>query len=123
MAYLGKRLVAGCVNTQIRIETMGQSPKEHTLETQVIPFVSQPRPLCTGVLDKYRVGRVIRPIDVVMLLPLIVPLVVAILLGLLGWFVAWLATVATMVMTIVCRDLVRGLCRRNRRALDRQPAG
>ena len=68
-------------------------------------------------------GRTIRPIDVVLLLPLIVPLVVAILLGLLGWFVAWLATVGAMVASLMCGDLMRGLRRRNGRALDRQAVG
>ena len=68
-------------------------------------------------------GRTIRPIDVVLLLPLIVPLVVAILLGLLGWFVAWLATVGTMVASLMCGDLMRGLRRRNGRALDRHAVG
>jgi hypothetical protein len=68
-------------------------------------------------------GRTIRPIDVVLLLPLILPLVVAILLGLLGWFVAWLATVAAMVASLMCGDFMRGLRRRNDRALDRQAVG
>jgi hypothetical protein len=68
-------------------------------------------------------GRTIRPIDVVLLLPLIVPLVVAILLGLLGWFVAWLATVGTMVASLMCGDLMRGIRRRNGRALDRHAVG
>src|SRR4029077_15453173 len=68
-------------------------------------------------------GRTIRPIDVGLLLPLIVPLVVAILLGLLGWFVAWLATVGAMVASLVCGDLMRGLRRRDGRALDRQALG
>ena len=69
------------------------------------------------------VGRTIRPIDVVLLLPLIVPLVVAILLGLLGWLVAWLATVGAMVASLMCGDLMCGLWRRNGRALDRQAVG
>lgn len=68
-------------------------------------------------------GRTIRPVDVVLLLPLIVPLVVAILLGLLGWFVAWLATVGAMVASLMCGDFMRGLRRRNGRALDRQAVG
>jgi hypothetical protein len=80
-------------------------------EGQVIPFrrpgESLPR---TAILETGASrARTLRPVDVLLLLPLIAPLVGAILLGLLGWFVAWLAVVAALVMAIVCADLVRAV--------------
>jgi hypothetical protein len=96
---------------------------QRLLEGHVIPFGGTFRRLQADVVSARVTGRTIRPMDVVMLLPLIVPLVAAILLGLLGWFVAWLATVAALVAAIVFRDIMRGLWRRNRRALDRQVVG
>ncbi len=92
-------------------------------QARIIPFErSFQRPQADPVGSSVS-GRVIRPRDVIMLLPLIVPLIAAILLGLLGWFVAWLAVVGTLVATIVFGDLMRGLWRRGGRALDRQAAG
>jgi hypothetical protein len=91
--------------------------------SQVIPFERSFRRLQAETVGTRVPGRVIRPRDVVMLLPLIVPLIAAILLGLLGWFVAWLAIVGTLVAAYVFSDLMRGLWRRSGRALDRQAAG
>jgi hypothetical protein len=100
-----------------------KADEKRTVEAQIIPLGRSYRRLPVSAPGGVRVGRVIRPIDVVMLLPLIVPLVAAILLGLLGWFVAWLAIVGMLVAAIVFGDLMRSLRRRNGRALDRQAIG
>jgi hypothetical protein len=78
-------------------------------EARIIPFGRGFRQLRSTPVSARVRGRVIRPIDVLILLPLIIPLVAAILLGLLGWFVAWLVTVTTLVAAIVFRDLMRRL--------------
>jgi hypothetical protein len=54
-------------------------------------------------------ARSLRPVDVVLLLPIIAPVVAAILLGLLGWFVAWLAIVGLPVASIVFADIARAI--------------
>jgi hypothetical protein len=97
--------------------------EQQMIETPVIPFGRsyRRRPQKQGAA--YDGGRVIRPLDVVILLPFIVPVVAAILLGLLSWFVAWLMIVGTLVAAIVVADLARRLRRRNGRALDRQAMG
>jgi hypothetical protein len=89
-----------------------QSPRLHHLPTAVVPVVAR--------------ARTLRPVDILMLLPIIAPLVVAILLGLLGWFVAWLVTVGLLVTAIVVADLMRAVCGRlnpSIRTLDRQAIG
>ncbi|MGH6770663.1 MAG: hypothetical protein ACRECO_16765 [Xanthobacteraceae bacterium] len=83
-------------------------------EGQVIPFrharnVLSPRAAVATAEAGGSRARTLRPIDVLLLLPIIAPLVAAILLGLLGWFVAWLAVVAALVMVIVFADLVRAV--------------
>jgi hypothetical protein len=90
---------------------------------QVIPFARSYRRLQASPQDRIGVGWTIRPVNVVMLLPLIVPLVMTILLGLLGWLLAWLAVVGALVAAIICGDLLRGLLRRHGRALDRHAIG
>jgi hypothetical protein len=104
----------------------GRTSKQPALEAQIIPFARPPRQEGTPIVAPVR-NRTIRPIDVVLLLPLIAPAVAAILLGLLGWFVAWLAIVAALVTAIICGDLARALLWRRDgtavRALDRQPVG
>jgi hypothetical protein len=103
---------------------MGQSPgRQRPIDAQVIPFGRSYRRLQADPQHGRANTRAIRPIDVVVLLPLIIPSVTAILLGLLGWFVAWLAVVAALVVAIVFGDLARCLWRRNDRTLDRQPVG
>src|SRR5262245_25111519 len=86
----------------------GRTSKQPPLEAQIIPFARPPRHEDAPIVAPVR-KRTIRPIDVVLLLPLIAPAVTAILLGLLGWFVAWLAIVAALVTAIICGDLARAL--------------
>lgn len=102
----------------------GRTGEAPSFEAQIIPLTRRPRD--GGTPSAPAGARTIRPVDVLLLLPLIAPLVGAILLGLLGWFVAWLAIVAALVTAIVCGDLARWLWRRDGgtvRALDRQPVG
>ena len=67
--------------------------------------------------------RTLRPVDVLLLLPIIAPVAVMILLGLLGWFICWLAIVGLLVAAIVIADVVRAVLQRlyptTIRALDR----
>lgn len=97
--------------------------EDQSLGAQVIVLARSYQRLNAVVQDLSHTAPAIRPLHVLILLPLIVPLVVAILLGLLGWFVAWLATVAGLVTAIIFGDCARALRRRGGRALDRQPVG
>jgi hypothetical protein len=102
---------------------MVRNPPAAADDAQIIPFARSYRRLQASPQDRIGVGWTIRPINVVMLLPLIVPTVMAILLGLLGWLLAWLAVVGALVAAIICGDLLRGLLRRHGRTLDRPAAG
>jgi hypothetical protein len=53
--------------------------------------------------------RTLRPVDVLLLLPIIAPVTVMVLLALLGWFVCWLAIVGLLVAAIVVADIVRAV--------------
>jgi hypothetical protein len=79
-------------------------------EAKIIPFCGAIRYLQppAGMAGR-NPGRVLRPIDVILLLPVIAPVTVAILLGLLGWFVAWLVVVGTLVAVNLFADAARAL--------------
>jgi hypothetical protein len=96
------------VERQTRADTTPRS------ECQVIPFRCANSASWSGypLIDHasdHAGTRTLRPIDVVLLLPIITPLTLAILLGLLGWFVAWLAIVGLLVTAIVFTDLARAV--------------
>ncbi len=83
---------------------------------QIIPLNCRMQPRATPAAEAAGItcARSLRPIDVVLLLPMILPLAGLILLALLGWFVAWLATVALLTGAIVGADLMRRARRRMR---------
>ena len=54
----------------------------------------------------FRTGtRTLRPVDVMLLSPILIPLTVIVLLLLLAWFVLWLATVGSLVTVNLIGDL------------------
>ncbi|HZO44887.1 MAG TPA: hypothetical protein VFB68_03290 [Xanthobacteraceae bacterium] len=74
----------------------------------------------------FRTGtRTIRPIEAVLLSPILVPLTVVVLLLLLGWFVCWLAAVGFLVTVNLISDATRAILWRGGmlRALDRRAIG
>jgi hypothetical protein len=74
----------------------------------------------------FRTGtRTIRPIEVVLLLPILVPLTVVVLLLLLAWFVCWLAAVGFLVTVNLISDVTRAILWRGGmlRSLDRRAIG
>jgi hypothetical protein len=86
---------------------------------QIIPLHRSPLPRATPAPAAH--ARTLRPMEVVLLLPIILPLAVAILLLLLGWFVAWLSIVALLATSLVTLDLLQLALRRMQalRPLDR----
>jgi hypothetical protein len=84
------------------------------VENSVIPFrgadPSRLHPEARGCgPNPVRKGRTLRPVDVLLLLPVIAPITGAILLSLLGWFVCWLAIVALLVTAIVLAVFARAI--------------
>ena len=64
--------------------------------------------------ELFRTGtRTLRPIDVLLLSPILVPVTLAVLLLLLAWFVLWLATVGSLVTVNLIGDLTSALWRLN----------
>lgn len=82
-------------------------PQTQTPETRVIPLrlIGQTmRSAETAVL--FRTGtRTLRPIDVVLLSPILIPFTAIVLLLLLIWFILWLATVSLLVTLNLIGDV------------------
>ena len=74
----------------------------------------------------FRTGtRTIRPIEALLLSPILVPLTVVVLLLLLAWFICWLAAVSFLVTVNLIGDATRAILWRGGmlRALDRRAIG
>jgi len=72
--------------------------------------------------ELFRTGtRTLRPIDVLLLSPILVPVTVVVLLLLLAWFVLWLATVGSLVTVNLIRDFSSAVIWRLNGALLRAP--
>jgi hypothetical protein len=92
---------------------------------RVIPLrlIAPIGPVDAGIL--FRTGtRTLRPIDVLLLSPILIPLTIVVLLLLLAWFVLWLTTVGALVTVHLIGDIsgaaiwcVRGGPWRSRRAI------
>ena len=68
----------------------------------------------------FRTGtRTFRPVDILLLSPIIVPVAVIVLLLLLAWFVLWLATVGLLLTAILIADTSRAFLRRLHGAMPR----
>jgi len=62
----------------------------------------------------FRTGtRTIRPIEVLLLSPILVPLTIVVLLLLLAWFVLWLTAVSSLVAVNLIRDITSVVWRLN----------
>jgi hypothetical protein len=90
-------------------------------EARIIPLrliaPAMMRPAEAGTL--FRTGtRTIRPVEVVLLSPILIPVAATVLLLLLAWFVLWLAAVGSLVAVNLIRDMSRAV-----RALDRRAIG
>lgn len=97
-----------------------------TRSARVIPLrlIAPIGPVDAGIL--FRTGtRTLRPIDVVLLSPILVPTTVVVLLLLLAWFVLWLTTVGTLVTVNLISDVSCAAiwCLRSGRCLGRRAIG
>jgi hypothetical protein len=97
-------------------------------EARIIPLrlISQATLRSAEAAVLFRTGtRTIRPIEAVLLSPILIPLTVVVLLLLLAWFVCWLAAVGFLVTVNLIGDATRALLWRGGmlRALDRRAIG
>lgn len=62
----------------------------------------------------FRTGtRTIRPVEALLLSPILIPLTIVVLLLLLAWFVLWLTAVCSLVTVNLIRDLTSAVWRLN----------
>jgi hypothetical protein len=106
---------------------MNERPTQHP-EARIIPLrlIGQATLRSAEAAVLFRTGtRTIRPIEVVLLSPILVPLTVIVLLLLLAWFVCWLATVGFLVTINLIGDATRAILWRGGilRGLDRRAIG
>jgi hypothetical protein len=92
-------------------------------EARIIPLrligPATMRPAEAGVL--FRTGtRTIRPLEVVLLSPILIPVAATVLLLLLAWFILWLAAVGSLVTVNLIRDMSRAVRALDRRAINFQ---
>ena len=85
-------------------------------EAHIIPFrlmgQAPLRPAEAAAL--FRTGtRTIRPIEALLLSPILIPVTVIVLLLLLAWFVLWLTAVGSLVTVNLIRDLMSAVWRFN----------
>jgi hypothetical protein len=97
-------------------------------EARIIPLrlISQATLRSAEAAVLFRTGtRTIRPIEAVLLSPILVPLTVVVLLLLLAWFVCWLAAVGFLVTVNLISDMTRAILWRGGmlRTLDRGAIG
>ena len=110
------------------VERDAPAREKRLVESRIIPFRGvEPARLqeapAAFAPSAARQARTLRPVDVLLLMPIIAPATVMILLALLGWFICWLAIVGLLVAAIVAADIVRAVLGRLYpsaiRALDR----
>ena len=88
----------------------------HRTEARVIPLrlISQATLRSAEAAVLFRTGtRTIRPIEALLLSPILIPLTVIVLLLLLAWFVLWLTAVGSLVTVNLIADLSSALWRLN----------
>jgi hypothetical protein len=88
----------------------------HRTEARVIPLrlISQATLRSAEAAVLFRtVTRTIRPIEALLLSPILIPLTVIVLLLLLAWFVLWLTAVGSLVTVNLIRDLTGMVWRLN----------
>jgi hypothetical protein len=97
-------------------------PDARIIPLRVVARVTAIGPADAGTL--FRTGtRTLRPIEVMLLAPLLIPVTVIVLLLLLAWFVLWLATVGTLVTANIIGDISRMLAAHSVRSLSPQGRG
>ncbi len=99
-------------------------PQTQPREARIIPLrlIGQATVRSAEAAVLFRTGtRTLRPIDVLLLSPILVPLTVVVLLLLLAWFVLWLATVGSLVTVNLIRDLSSAVFWRLNGAVLRAP--
>jgi hypothetical protein len=114
----------------VTIEQSARAGHKRSHQSSIIPIPGadalRNAPLTLAPSAAYTT-RTLRPLDVLLLLPIIAPVTAMILFALLGWFVCWLAIVGLLVAAIVLADIFRALMRRLRpapmQALDPQAVG
>ena len=85
-------------------------------EARIIPLrlIGQATLRPTEAAALFRTGtRTIRPIEVLLLSPILIPVTIIVLLLLLAWFVCWLLAVGFLVTVNLIRDLTGVLWRLN----------
>jgi hypothetical protein len=97
-------------------------------EARIIPFrlISRATLHSAEAAKLFRTStRTIRPIEALLLSPILIPLTVVVLLLLLAWFVCWLAAVGFLVTVNLISDATRAVLWRGGmlRALDRRAIG
>ena len=97
-------------------------------EARIIPFrlIGQATLRSAEAAVLFRTGtRTIRPIEALLLSPILIPVTVIVLLLLLAWFVCWLAAVSFLVTINLIGDVTRAILWRGGllRALDRRAIG
>ena len=85
-------------------------------EARIIPLrlIGQATVRSAEAAVLFRTGtRTLRPIEVMLLSPILIPVTVIVLLLLLAWFVLWLATVGSLVTINLIGDLSSAVWRLN----------
>lgn len=93
-------------------------------EARIIPLrlISQATLRSAEAAVLFRTGtRTIRPIDALLLSPILIPVTVIVLLLLLAWFVLWLMAVGSLVTLNLIRDFSRAVAWRLNSAALRAP--
>jgi hypothetical protein len=96
-----------------------REPSEHPTqraEARVIPLrlIGQATLRSAEAAALFRTGtRTIRPIEALLLSPILIPLTIVVLLLLLAWFVCWLLAVGFLVTVNLIRDLTSLVWRLN----------
>ncbi len=97
-------------------------PGAQIIPLRVVGRVTAFGPADAGIL--FRTGtRTLRPIEVMLLAPILIPVTVVVLLLLLAWFVLWLMTVATLVTANLIVDISRALATNSVRPLSPEGRG
>ena len=95
-------------------------------EARIIPFrlIGQATMRSAEAAVLFRTGtRTLRPIDVMLLSPILIPVTVIVLLLLLAWFVLWLATVGSLVTVNLIGDMSRAIAANSVRSLSPEGRG
>ncbi|MBX9773757.1 MAG: hypothetical protein K2Y71_05025 [Xanthobacteraceae bacterium] len=97
---------------------------EHRTEARIIPLrlIGRATLRSAEAAVLFRTGtRTIRPVEALLLSPILIPITVIVLLLLLAWFVLWLLAVGSLVTVNLIRDLTSAVVWRLNGAVLRAP--